>query len=281
MSVHAELQRKTVRDLAAAKKATPLVCVTSYTAPMARIADKHADLLLVGDSLGMVIYGFDSTLPVTMDLMLAHGRAVVKASARAHVTVDMPFASYQESPEQAFRNAARLLAETGCQSVKLEGGVEMAETIAFLSPRGVFPVMGHIGLQPQSVNSAGGYRLTGRDAAEAARIRDDASAIAGAGAFAVVLECVDEALANQITAQLPILTIGIGASASCDGQVLVCDDLLGMGSDKLPKFVKTYGALGDKIDEAFGAYAAEVRTRRFPSEAHVYRARKSDIRAAS
>lgn len=263
-------KRKTIRDIRAFKGGKEaFVCLTSYTAPMARIADRHADVLLVGDSLGMVIYGFDSTLPVTVDMMINHGRAVVKSSQNALVVVDMPFGSYQEGPEQAFRNAARIMAETGCGAVKLEGGIEMAETVAFLSNRGV-PVMGHTGLQPQSVNSAGGYRVTGRNSEEAERILEGAHVLARAGAFALVLECIDSDLADTITGRLDIPTIGIGASASCDGQVIVTDDILGLTPGPHPRFVKKYAELAGDADQALKCFAGEVRSRIFPARDHVY-----------
>ncbi len=204
MSKHVVTKRKTIRDIAAMKGGeSAIVCLTAYTAPVARLADAHADLVLVGDSLGNVIYGFDSTLPVTMDIMVAHGRAVVNATAAALVVVDMPFGSYQESPEQAFRNAARLMAEAGCQAVKFEGGEEMAETAAFLVRRGI-PVMGHIGLQPQSVHGAGGYHVTGRKDEEQKKLLADAKALADAGAFSIVLECMDADLAAAVTAAVPV-----------------------------------------------------------------------------
>ena len=269
MSSAGPIRRKTVRDLTAAKNATPLVCVTAYTAPIARLADPHADMILVGDSLGMVIYGFESTLPVTMDMMIAHGRAVVHATTRAFVAIDMPFGSYQESPAQAFHNAARLMAETGVQAVKLEGGQEMAETIQFLVQRGI-PVIGHIGLQPQSVHGAGGYYVTGRANAEREKLSADAQKVAGAGAFAVVLECMQESVAAAITKEITIPTIGIGASVNCDGQILVCDDLLGLGGVVSPKFVKRYAALADPADKAFAAYSTDVRARNFPGKKHIY-----------
>ncbi|CAH2605597.1 3-methyl-2-oxobutanoate hydroxymethyltransferase (plasmid) [Rhodovastum atsumiense] len=214
----------------------PFVCLTAYTTPMARLLDPHVDLLLVGDSLGMVLYGLESTLPVTLEMMIAHGAAVMRGTQRACVVVDMPFGSYQESPQQAFRNAARLLAETGCAAVKLEGGVEMAETIRFLTARGV-PVCGHVGLMPQSVNATG-YRVQGRDAAEAGRVTEDARAVAAAGAFAVVIEGTTRPLAAAITRDLPVPTIGIGAAPECDGQILVSDDMLGLFTAFTPRFVK-------------------------------------------
>jgi 3-methyl-2-oxobutanoate hydroxymethyltransferase len=274
MSKLVATKRKTIRDIAAMKGGeAAIVCLTAYTAPVARLADAHADLVLVGDSLGNVIYGFDNTLPVTMDMMIAHGWAVVNATAAALVVIDMPFGSYQESPEQAFRNAARLMAETGCQAVKFEGGDEMAETAAFLVRRGI-PVMGHIGLQPQSVNGAGGYHVTGRKDAEQKKLLADAKALSEAGAFSIVLECMDADLAAAVTASVPTPTIGIGAGIACDGQILVCDDMLGLSSGPLPRFVKRYAEVSRAVDEAFGQYAAEVRNRRFPSAEHSYQDKK-------
>jgi len=272
MSVAKDISRLSVPKFTARKGGEKLVCLTAYTAPMARILDEVADMLLVGDSLGMVVYGFDSTLPVTLEHMIAHGRAVVSHSARALVVVDLPFGSYQESPQQAFRAAARVMAETGCGAVKLEGGAEMAETIAFLSQRGI-PVMGHVGLTPQAVNALGGYRARGRSDAEAAKIGADARAVVQAGAFSLVVEAVLEPIARQITADVPVPVIGIGGSVACDGQVLVSDDLLGLTGASTPRFVKHYAALGDAVRQAAGAYAAEVRAGLFPSEAHYFRAR--------
>ena len=224
MSAPVRNRRLTVRDIR--KRAEPIVCLTAYTAPMARLLDPHVDLLLVGDSLGMVLYGMESTVPVTLDMMIAHGAAVVRGSAHACVMVDLPFGSYQESPQQAFRSAARVLAETGCAGVKLEGGAEMAETVRFLSQRGV-PVWSHIGLMPQAVNVSG-FRAQGRDAAEAERIMADARAVVDAGAFALLIEGTYEAAARAITEAVPVPTIGIGASPACDGQVLVTEDVLGL-----------------------------------------------------
>lgn len=269
-AVPASSRRKTVRDIRAHKnKPDAFLCLTAYTAPMAQLADVHADMLLVGDSLGMVIYGFDSTLPVTLDMMINHGRAVVKSSHNALVVVDMPFASCQESPEQAFRNAARVMAETGCGAVKLEGGAEMAQTVSFLSQRGI-PVVGHTGLQPQSVNAVGGYRVAGRDAKEAQKIIDGAEVLAQAGAFALVLECTDSEVSDTITRRIDIPTIGIGASASCDGQVIVTDDMLGLTPGPHARFVKKYADLRGTVDAALKCFADDVRMRRFPSEEHIY-----------
>jgi 3-methyl-2-oxobutanoate hydroxymethyltransferase len=225
MSVQSDIKRLTIPQVRARKGEVPIVSLTAYTTSMARLLDPHVDILLVGDSLGMVVYGLDSTLGVTLEMMIAHGQAVMRGSQRACVVVDMPFGSYQESPQLAFRAAARLLAETGAQAVKLEGGAEMAETITFLTSRGV-PVMGHVGLTPQSVNVLGGFRTQGRDEGTARRVLTDAEAVAAAGAFAVVVEGTVESLAREITTRVPIPTIGIGASPYCDGQVLVVDDVI-------------------------------------------------------
>jgi 3-methyl-2-oxobutanoate hydroxymethyltransferase len=263
----------TVRDLQGRKGGTPIVCLTAYTAPMARLLDRHADVLLVGDSLGMAVYGMETTLDVSLETMINHGRAVAKTAERACVVVDLPFASYQESPEQAFRTAATVLARTGASAVKLEGGQEMAETVRFLIARGI-PVMGHVGLTPQAVNQLGGFRIQGRDEAAAERIRADATAIARAGAFALVVEGVVEPLAREITRAVKIPTIGIGASADCDGQVLVSEDMLGLFGEKTPRFVKHYARLDQTIDAAVRQYAEEVRQRSFPQAAHVIRPRQ-------
>ncbi len=259
----------TVPDIAARKGGVPLVCLTAYTTPMARLLDPHADVLLVGDSLGMVVYGMDSTLPVTLDMMIAHGAAVVRGASRACVVVDLPFASYQTSPEQAFVSAARVLAETGCAAVKLEGGEIMAPTVAFLVSRGI-PVMGHVGLTPQSVRTLGGFRVQGRDDAAGRRILADAVAIAEAGAFALVVEGTLEPVARAVTETVPVPVIGIGASPACDGQVLVSDDMLGLFTDFTPRFVRRYGELAGAVDAAARAYAEDVRARRFPTEAHCF-----------
>lgn len=266
--------RHSVPALRARKGGEPIVCLTAYTAPVARLLDPHVDILLVGDSLGMVIYGLDSTLPVTLDMMIAHGAAVVRASERACVVVDLPFGSYQESREAAFRASARVMAETGAQAVKLEGGTEMAETVAFLTARGI-PVMGHVGLTPQSVNTLGGYKAVGRDAEAAERIVDDARAIAEAGAFTLVIEGTMEALARRITEEVAIPTIGIGGSPACDGQVLVTDDMLGLFGAFQPKFVKRYANLGETVSEAAATYAAEVRSRTFPGPEHCFGMKKA------
>ena len=253
-------------DIKARKGSDPLVVLTAYTTPMARLVDPHCDVALVGDSLGMVLHGLPSTLGVTMEMMILHGRAVVRGLSRAMPVIDMPFGSYEESPAQAFRNASRIMAETGAPAVKLEGGQHMAETIAFLTARGV-PVMAHIGLTPQAVNTLGGYKVVGRDE-EAAAVMADAKAVEATGAFSVVLEKVPVGLAGRISAALSIPTIGIGAGAQCDGQVLVIDDMLGLFTDFRPKFVKRYAELGKTASEAIAAYAAEVRARSFPAAEH-------------
>lgn len=269
----AVLKRLSVPEFSARKGGDPLVCLTAYTTPMAQRLDGHVDLLMVGDSLGMVLYGFDSTLPVTLDMMIQHGAAVCRGSKTALVVVDMPFGAYQESPEQAFRSAARIIKETGCQAVKLEGGREMADTVSFLAQRGI-PVMGHVGLTPQSVNTLGGYRARGRGDQEAAGIMADAIAIAEAGAFSVVLEGVMEQIAQAVTARVSVPVIGIGASAACDGQVLVSEDILGLFSNFKPRFVKRYAELGGDIEAAAARYASDVRARSFPGPEHIFGAMK-------
>ncbi len=268
------VKRLTAVDIAARKGASPLVVLTSYTAPMASVLDSHVDILLVGDSLGMVVYGFDSTLPVTLDMMINHGAAVVRGSKRALVVVDMPFGSYQASKEEAFHACARVMAQTGAQAVKLEGGAEMAETIRFLVMRGI-PVMGHVGLMPQRVNALGGYRYQGRSDSEAATILHDAQAVEQAGVFSMVMEGVKEEVARHVTGQLRVPTIGIGASPACDGQVLVIDDMLGFNSGYVPGFVKTYAHLAEAVEQAVKTYAEEVRNRTFPSAEYCYPLKKN------
>ncbi len=263
MSAVDRKNRLSVPEIQARKGGDPIVSLTAYSAPMAGFLDPHIDVFIVGDSLGMVFYGLDSTLGVTLDMMIAHGAAVVRGSKRACVVVDMPFGTYQESPAQAFRNAARVMQETGCSAVKLEGGAEMAETIRFLVERGI-PVMGHVGLMPQSVNRLGGYRARGRGEAEAQHIVNDARAVADAGAFSMVVEGVMEPLAREVTAAVAVPTIGIGASPACDGQVLVTEDLLGLFTEFTPKFVRRYAELGSAVGKAAKEYAEDVRARRFP-----------------
>jgi 3-methyl-2-oxobutanoate hydroxymethyltransferase len=255
-------------DILARKGATPIVSLTAYTTPVARLLDPHCDVVLVGDSVGMALHGLPSTLGVTLEMMILHGKAVRRGLSRALMVVDLPFGSYEESPAQAVRSAARVMAETGCAAVKLEGGEVMAETIRTLTARGI-PVMAHVGLTPQAVNALGGYRVQGRGA-DAERIARDARAVADAGAFAVVLEKVTEPLARRITADVAIPTIGIGASPACDGQVLVVDDMLGLFAEFRPRFVKRYAELGEAASAAIAAYAGDVRARRFPGPEHVF-----------
>ncbi len=260
--------RRTAPDLIAMKNTQKIVCLTAYSAPMAALLDTHVDVLLVGDSLGMVLYGMDSTLPVTLEMMIAHSKAVMAHSKHAFVLTDMPFASYQQSPEQAFANAARILQETGVQGVKLEGGLEMVETVEFLTQRGI-PVMAHIGLKPQSVNSMGGYKYQGRDKAAAKELHAQAKAFEDAGAFGLLLEGITESVAKSITHTVTIPTIGIGASPACDGQVLVAEDMLGL-NEHAPKFVKPYVNLRATIDTAVSEYAQEVRAGTFPELKHCF-----------
>jgi 3-methyl-2-oxobutanoate hydroxymethyltransferase len=273
MSTQAEVKRLTAPDIRARKRATPIVALTSYHAHTAGIVDRHCDVILVGDSLGMVMHGLETTVPVTLDMMILQGLAVMRGSRRALVVVDMPFGSYEASKEQAFASAARVMKETGCGAIKLEGGRHMADIIAFLVARGV-PVMGHIGLTPQSINTIGSFRAQGREEKDWAAIEEHARAVADAGAFAVVIEAVAEPLAARITAQIAIPTIGIGASAACDGQILVLEDMLGL-SPRVPKFVRRYGELGPSIEAAVEAYAADVRARGFPGPDNVYAMKKT------
>jgi 3-methyl-2-oxobutanoate hydroxymethyltransferase len=247
----------------------PIVMLTAYTMRMAQLLDPHCDMLLVGDSLGQVIYGLPSTIPVTLDMMCAHGAAVVRGSWHALVGVDMPFGSYEASPEQAFASASRIMKETGCAAVKLEGGEAMAPTIEFLTHRGI-PVIGHVGLTPQAVNVLGGYGARGKDDAEADKIRADAKAVADAGAFCMVVEGVVEEIATAIAGAVGCPVIGIGASAECDGQVLVTEDMLGL-FERTPRFVKRYDDLAGRIGEAARTYADEVRARSFPTADQTYR----------
>ena len=263
------IRRMTVPQLAARKGGEPIVSLTSYHAHTAAIVDRYADFILVGDSLGMVMHGMESTVGVPLDLMIMHGKAVVRGTKRALVVVDMPFGSYEESPQMAFRNAAKIMKETGCGAVKLEGGARMAETIHFLVERGI-PVMGHIGLTPQSSHVMGGFKTQGRDEDTWDFHRKDAQAVAEAGAFSIVLEGMVEPLAAKITGEVSVPTIGIGASVDCDGQILVLEDMLGL-NEWTPKFVKVYGDLGPQIEKAVSAYAEDVKARAFPTEDEVYR----------
>lgn len=268
MSASAPVKAVTPQAIMAQKGGTPIVSLTAYTTPIARLVDEHCDIALVGDSVGMVMHGLPSTLGVTLEMMIMHGKAVRRGVEKAMIVVDMPFGSYEEGKEQAFRNAARVMVETGCGAVKLEGGEHMAETIGFLTSRGI-PVMAHVGLTPQSVNTFGGYGVQGRGIA-GEKIMRDARAVADAGAFSVVLEKIPEPLARSITASVHIPTIGIGASPACDGQVLVVDDILGIFTDFKPKFVHRYGELGEAAEAAIAAYAGDVRARRFPAMEHTF-----------
>jgi len=260
--------RVTTPQILARKGGDPIVCLTAYDAPTAAILDAHCDLLLVGDSVGMVVHGLSSTVGVTLDMMILHGQAVMRGAERALVVVDMPFGSYEASCEQAYASAARVLKETGCQAVKVESGPAIASTIAFLVERGI-PVMGHVGLRPQAVHVDGGFRAKGRSSDERARVLREAKAADEAGAFAIVVEGVAADLAEEITQMVKAPTIGIGASAACDGQILVTDDMLGR-FDWTPKFVRRYADLRGEIARAAQAYAADVRARRFPAASETY-----------
>jgi len=268
MSALSEIKRVSVPEIRDRKNAKPIVCLTCYHAHTARLLDDHVDLMLVGDSLGMVMHGMETTLGVTLDMMILHGKAVMRGSRRAMIVVDLPFGSYEESPQVAFRNAARVIQETGCGAIKLEGGARMAETIRYLAQRGI-PVMAHIGLTPQMIQVLGGFKTQGRSASEWPAIEADAQAVAEAGAFAVVLEGMAEPLAAKITRTVAIPTVGIGASADCDGQILVLEDMLGLNPHP-PKFVRQYANMGADIGAAVASYAADVRARRFPGTDNVY-----------
>jgi 3-methyl-2-oxobutanoate hydroxymethyltransferase len=271
MSIQPDHKRLTAPDIRAKKGGEPIVALTSYHAHTARLLDRHCDVILVGDSLGMVMHGLETTIPVTLDMMILQGQAVMRGSKRALVVVDLPFGSYEATKEQAFMSASRVLKETGCGAIKLEGGKRMAETIGFLVERGV-PVMAHVGLTPQAINALGSFRAQGRDPADWAPIEADARAVVAAGAFSVVLEAMAEPLAARITADVAIPTIGIGASPACDGQILVLEDMLGL-SPRVPKFVKRYATLAPSIDAAVAEYANEVRKRTFPTASHIYAAK--------
>jgi 3-methyl-2-oxobutanoate hydroxymethyltransferase len=272
MSSQTETRRLTAPDIRARKGGQPIVALTAYHAHTARLVDQHCDVILVGDSLGMVMHGLESTVPVTLEMMILQGHAVMRGSRRALVVVDMPFGSYEESKEAAFRSAARVMKETGCGAVKLEGGVRMADTVRFLAERGI-PVMGHIGLTPQSINTLGSFRAQGRDRAQWPALLADARAVAEAGAFSIVVEAVAEPLGREITAAVDVPTIGIGASVACDGQILVLEDMLGL-TPRVPKFVKRFGDLGPSIGKAVEDYAREVRERSFPAPEHTYPEKK-------
>jgi len=269
MSAQVQVRRKTVRDIAKAKGGDPLVCLTAYDAQMAALLDPHCDILLVGDSVGMVVHGLSSTVGVTMEMMILHGQAVMRGASQAFIVVDMPFGSYETNSDQAFLNAARIMQETGCQAVKIESGAYAAQQIAHMVERGI-PVMGHVGLRPQAINVDGGFRAKGRTESEWSRVVDEAIAADRAGAFAIVVEGVAPDLADEITASVECPTIGIGASAGCDGQILVTNDLLGM-TDWVPKFVKKNADLKSVISEAADTYAKDVKSRAFPSAEQTYK----------
>ena len=264
-----ESQRISVADIHSRKGGQPVVCLTAYSKPMAQRLDPYVDLLLVGDSLAMVIYGLETTRGVTLDAMINHGAAVMRGSERACVIVDLPHGTYEDSPDQALASASRVMAETGVQGVKLEGGIEMADTIRRLVGDGI-PVLGHIGLLPQKAANRGGFKIQGKDDEGWKRVMDDAKAVSDAGAFAIVIEGTVEALAREITETVPVPTIGIGASPACDGQILVTDDALGLFSDFTPTFVKRYAELGEEIEKAAEAYAGDVKARRFPGLEHCF-----------
>jgi 3-methyl-2-oxobutanoate hydroxymethyltransferase len=268
VSKHNQALRVSVPDIAARKGREKIVCLTAYTAPMAGLLDPHVDILLVGDSVGMVVHGMPTTVGVTLEMMILHGRAVMRVATHALVVVDLPFGTYEASAEQAHASAVRLMQETGCQAVKVEAGEGIASTIEFLVKRGI-PVMGHVGLRPQAANVEGRFRAKGRSSQERALVLAEARAADEAGAFAIVVEGVAGDLADEITAAVKAPTIGIGASPQCDGQVLVTDDMLGL-FDWTPKFVRRYGNLRENITNAVSAYARDVREGRFPAEAELY-----------
>jgi len=274
MSVHTQesVKRITVPDIAGRKGGEPIVCLTAYDAPMAALLDPHCDVLLVGDSLGMAVHGLPNTVGVTLEMMILHGQAVMRGARRAMVVVDMPFGSYEGGKEVAYANCVRVMKETGAQAVKLETSIEMAEIVAFLVKRGI-PVMGHVGLRPQAILAEGGFKAKGRTESERDRVLAEAKAVAEAGAFCIVIEGVAESLAREITETIDAPTIGIGASAACDGQVLVVNDMLGM-LDWTPKFVRKYADLRTEIDRAAAAFASDVKTRRFPAEVETYFSKK-------
>ncbi|MDP3867864.1 3-methyl-2-oxobutanoate hydroxymethyltransferase [Phenylobacterium sp.] len=268
------VRRLAAPDITARKGGVPIVCLTAYTAPMAELLDDHCDLLLVGDSVGMVVHGLPNTVGVTLEMMILHGQAVMRTSKKAMVVVDMPFGSYEGAPENAYQNAVRIMKETGASAVKVESGSTVVETIEYLVKRGV-PVMGHVGLRPQAVLVDGGFKAKGRAGEERARILEEAKATAAAGAFAVVVEGVAEGLAREITEAIAVPTIGIGASAGCDGQILVTDDMLGL-FDWTPKFVRRYADLRGEISKAIAGYADDVRQRKFPGPAEIYFAKAAN-----
>ena len=269
MSAQTHIPRMTAPKITARKGGEPIVCLTAYDAPTAAILDEYCDLILVGDSVGMVVHGLTTTVGVTLDMMILHGQAVMRGSQRALVVVDLPFGSYEDSPETAFRSASRVMMETGCQAVKIESGSYAAETISYLVERGI-PVMSHVGLRPQSMNVLGGFRARGRQKQVADEIIENAIAAAEAGSFAVVVEGTSVEIADKVTKAVSIPTIGIGASAGCDGQILVTPDMLGQ-FDRVPKFVKKFGDMKGLIEDAAKTYAAQVKDRSFPGEANTYK----------
>ena len=268
MSIHHAAARLSITDLQAMKGKTPIVSLTAYSAPVARMLNDHVDCIIMGDSLGMVLYGLPSTLPVSLEMMIRHGQTVVAHTNRPCVVVDMPFGSYQASTEQAFLNASRVMQETGCQAIKLEGGMEMVETVSFLASRGI-PVMAHIGLKPQHLNSMGGYKYQGRTDAAHQLLLQEADAFTKAGAFALLLEGIKESVAREITAAAPIPTIGIGASPACDGQVIVLEDMIGL-TEQPPRFAPVYANVREPMEQAIARYAEEVRARTFPEMKHCF-----------
>jgi len=272
MSAQNITRRMTAPQITARKGGEPIVCLTAYDAPTAALVDEYCDLILVGDSLGMVVHGLPSTVGVTLDMMIMHGQAVMRTAHKSLVVVDLPFGSYEDSVETAFKNASRVMMETGCQAVKIESGSYAAETIAYLVERGI-PVMSHVGLRPQSMNVLGGFRARGRSTEIADEIIENAIAAAEAGSFAVVVEGVSEELANRVTKAVDIPTIGIGASAQCDGQILVTPDMLGQFA-RVPKFVKKYGNQLEQTRDAISNYASDVKDRSFPGEANLYHFKK-------
>jgi len=269
MSAQAQIRRMTAPQITARKGADPIVCLTAYDAPTAQILDEHCDLILVGDSVGMVVHGLTTTVGVTLEMMIIHGQAVMRGSQKALVVVDLPFGYYEDSPERAFKSAAKVMRETGCQAIKIESGSYAAETIAYLVERGI-PVMSHVGLRPQSMNVLGGFRARGRTQKVADEIVENAIAAAQAGSFAVVVEGVSAELADKVTKAVPIPTIGIGASSGCDGQILVTPDMLGMFS-RVPKFVKKYADMQGMIEDSVKSYAKEVKSREFPGADNTYK----------
>lgn len=274
MSAQTKTKTLTASDIYARKDGEPIVCLTTYDAPTAALLDPHVDVLLVGDSVGMVVHGLKSTVGVTLEMMVLHGQAVMRGAGQALVVVDLPFGSYEHGPDQAFDTAAHVMTQTGCGAIKIESGPYAADTVAFLTARGV-PVMAHVGLRPQSALVEGGFRAKGRTAAERDKVLLEARQADEAGAFAIVVEGVDESLAREVTAAVKAPTIGIGASAACDGQILVTSDMLGL-FEWTPKFVRRYADLAGSISEAAASYAADVRARRFPGEAETYSLKRSD-----